>query len=121
MRSLHSLLIAAALAMPASLAAQKMTPGTWTGTISPPDNAVLDATFDVRMSGDTTKITLKADGRVIEATDVKVEADRLLFTFSGGGNAIRCTLLLRNDKSYSGDCLDPQGGKGVIVMRPPKA
>jgi hypothetical protein len=30
------------------------------------------------MSGDTTKITLKADGREIPATDVKVEAKQLL-------------------------------------------
>lgn len=120
MRALLRLTIAATLGLPASLGAQKLTPGDWTGTISPPDNAVLDATFDVRMSGDTTKITLKADGRVVEATDIKVESDRLLFTFSPGGNPIRCTLLLRDDKSYSGDCLDPQGGKGVIVMKPPK-
>jgi hypothetical protein len=121
MRSLHRLLIGAtALLLPASLAAQKLAPGTWTGTISPPDNAAMDASFVVRMSGDTTKITLKADGHEVEATDIKVEPTRLLFTFSPGGNTIKCTLLLRDDKSYSGDCLDEQGGKGVIVMKPPK-
>ena len=122
MRSMHRMVIAVmTLAMPATLSAQKLTAGTWTGTISPPDQGALNATFDVRLSGDTTKITLKADGREVEATDVKVEATRLLFTFSPGGNSIRCTLLLKDDKSYSGDCLDPQGGKGVITMKPPKA
>jgi hypothetical protein len=121
MRSLHGMLIVASLALPASLAAQKLSPGTWTGTISPPNDAALEATFDVKMAGDTTKITLRADGRAIEATDVKVEATRLLFAFSPGGPTISCTLLLKPDKSYSGDCLDPQGGKGVIVMRPPKS
>jgi hypothetical protein len=122
MRASHRLLIGVlALVMPASLAAQKLTAGTWTGTISPPDNAVMNAIFDVRLSGDTTKITMKADGREIEVANVKVEASRLLFTFSPGGDTIQCTLLLRDDKSYSGDCLDPQGGKGVIVMKPPKA
>jgi hypothetical protein len=108
------------LLLPASLAAQRLTAGTWTGTISPPDNAAMTAAFDVRMSGDTTKITMKADGREIEVANVKIEASRLLFTFSPGGDTIQCTLLLRDDKSYSGDCVDPQGGKGVIVMRPPK-
>ena len=122
MRSLHRMLIGVVtVAMPASLAAQKLTAGTWTGTISPPDQSAMEAAFAVRMSGDTTKITLKADGHEVEATDVKVEASRLLFTFSPGGNAIKCTLLLRDDKSYSGDCVDLQGGKGVIVMKPPKA
>jgi hypothetical protein len=121
MRSLHRLLIGAtALLLPASLAAQKLAPGTWTGTISPPDNDAMEASFVVRMSGDTTMITLKADGHEIEAADIKVEATRLLFTFSPGGNTIKCTLLLRDDRSYSGDCLDAQGGKGVIVMKPPK-
>lgn len=122
MRSLHKTLVGVlTLVMPASLAAQKLTPGTWTGTISPPDQGSLEAVFDVRVSGDTTKITMKADGREIEVSDLKVEATRLLFSFSPGGNTIRCTLVLRDDKSYSGDCLDPQGGKGVIVMKPPKS
>ena len=122
MRSTHKLALAlVTLVMPASLAAQKLTAGTWTGTISPPDQGALDASFVVRMSGDTTKITLKADGREIEASDVKVEATRLLFVFAPGDTTVRCTLLLRDDKSYSGDCLDEQGGKGVIVMKPPKS
>jgi hypothetical protein len=122
MRSPHWMLTGiVALVMPASLAAQKLTPGTWTGTISPPDNAALDASFVVRMSGDTTKITLKADGREVEASEVKVDANRLLFTFAPGGGTVRCTLLLRDDKSYSGDCIDEQGSKGVIVMKPPKS
>ena len=122
MRSLHRTLVGVlTLVLPASLAAQKLTSGTWTGTITPPDQAELEATFDVRMSGDTTRITMKADGRVIETTDIKVEPKQLLFTFNPGGDAVRCTLLLRDDKSYSGDCLDSNGGKGVIVMRPPKS
>jgi hypothetical protein len=121
MRPPHRLLIAiVALATPSSLAAQKLTAGTWTGSISPPNDPVMEATFEVRTSGDSTRITMKADGRVIETTEVKVEATRLLFTFSPGGNPIRCTLLLRDDKSYSGNCLDPQGIPGVIVMKPPK-
>ena len=121
MRALHRTLVGVlTLVLPASLAAQKLTAGTWTGTISPPDQGALQATFDVRTSGDTTKITLKADGRAMEATDVKVEPKQLLFMFDAGGTSVRCTLLLRDDKSYSGDCLDSQGGKGVIVMRPPK-
>ena len=121
MRTVQRMLFGAMVfALPATLAAQKLTPGTWTGTIAPPDNAALDASFTVRMSGDTTKITLNADGHQVETTDVKVEATRPLFNFAPGGNTVRCTLLLRDDKSYSGDCVDDQGGKGTIVMKPPK-
>src|SRR4030095_3219632 len=100
MRSRHGMLVGVAIAlMPASLAAQKLTVGTWTGTISPPDNGTLDASFVVRMAGDTTKITLKADGRELEASDVKVEATRLLFAFVPGDGTVRCNLLLQSDKS----------------------
>ena len=121
MRSPHRILIGLlTLAMPASLAAQKLTTGTWTGTITPPSNPTMDATFDVRMSGDTTKITMKTGPREMVVSDVKVEAKRLLFSFAPGPIVVQCTLLLRDDKSYSGDCLDPQGGKGVITMKPPK-
>lgn len=120
MRTFHSLLIVGALTMPASLAAQKLAAGTWTGSIAPPNGGTLEATFNVRVSGDSTKITLNADGRTIEAYDVKVEAKRVLFAFAAGSNAIQCTLVLGDDKSYSGDCLDSRGGKGAIAMRPPK-
>ena len=121
MRFVHKALFGVVtLAMPALLSAQKLTPGQWTGTISPPNGPSLNATFDVRMAGDTTRITAKADGRELNFTEVKVEATRLLFTFTAGAT-VKCTLLRKDDKSFSGDCLDEGGSKGVIVMVPPKA
>ena len=122
MRLLHRMLIGiATLVVPAALAAQRLTPGRWTGTITPPNQGAIEAVFDVRMSGDTTKITLSAGPLESEASEIKVEANRLLFTFRPGDDTVKCILLLHDDKSYSGDCLDEQGGKGVIVMTPPKA
>ena len=122
MHSLQRTFIGAlVLVMPASLAAQKMTPGAWTGTMTPPGNQTMDVAFNVRMSGDTTKITMSAGGREMELAGVTVEANRILFSFAPGDAIVRCTLLLRDDKSYSGDCVDLQGAKGVIVMRPPKS
>ena len=122
MLSMHKVLIGVmTLVMPAVLAAQKLTPGTWTGTISPPDQSALDASFVVRTAGDTTKLTLMAGGMEVEASDVKVESTRLLFSWAPGDATVKCSLLLREDKSYSGDCIDDKGEKGTIVMRPPKA
>jgi hypothetical protein len=121
MLSMHKVLIGLmTLVMPASLAAQKLTPGTWTGTISPPDQDALAASFVVRMAGDTTKLTLMAGGMEVQASDVKVELTRLLFSWAPGDATVKCTLLLRDDKSYSGDCVDDKGEKGTIVMKPPK-
>jgi hypothetical protein len=108
------------LAATPTLSAQKLAPGVWTGTVTPPDGPTISATFDVRVNGDTTQITLKAEPGEFVFADINVSADRLTFTFSPG-TVVRCTLLLQEDRSYSGDCSDDGGGKGVIVMKPPKA
>jgi hypothetical protein len=121
MPSMHKVLIGLmTLVMPATLAAQKLTPGTWTGTIAPPNQDAIEASFVVRMAGDTTKLTLMAGGMEVQASDVKVESTRLLFSWAPGDATVKCTLLLRDDKSYSGDCVDDKGEKGTIVMKPPK-
>jgi hypothetical protein len=110
---------ALALVLPPSVAlGQPLTPGTWTGTVSPPNEATVNATFDVRVSGDSVSITMKVQFGDFRFTDIKVEADRLTFTFTPG-TPVRCTLSVRDDGSYSGDCVDPDGDIGVIVMTPP--
>jgi len=46
MPSMHKVLIGLmTLVMPATLAAQKLTPGTWTGTIAPPNQDAIEASF----------------------------------------------------------------------------
>jgi hypothetical protein len=120
MRMLNMLGGLAVSLMPGVVAAQKLTAGTWTGTINPPNGQVINAAFDVKTSGDTTLITLKADGRELNFTGVKVEADRLLFTFATDA-IVTCTLQRKEDKSYSGSCVDGRGSSGTIVMIPPKS
>ena len=120
MRVLKMLGGIAVLLTPVAAAAQKLTPGTWTGSITPPNSQAINAAFDVKTAGDTTLITLKADGRDINFTGVKVEADRLLFTFATDA-IVTCTLQRKDDKSYSGSCVDGRGGSGTIVMIPPKS
>ena len=120
MRLLNILGGFAVLSMPAAAAAQKLAAGTWTGSMTPPNGQTMNTTFDVKAAGDTTLITLKADGREIPFSGVKVEADRLLFTFAVDA-IVTCTLQRKDDKSYSGSCVDGRGGTGTIVMVPPKS
>jgi hypothetical protein len=73
---------------------------------------VLQVTFDVAASGDTTKITMNAGPMGAQLlTDVRVLADRITFKFTPGP-VVNCTLMLRPDRSDMGDCLDPDAGKG---------
>ncbi len=108
----------ALLAAPLTGAAQKLQPGTWTGTITPPGAGAMPVTYDVRVSGDTTNITMKAQFGELPLLEIKVLADRVTFSFSPGPT-VRCTLMLREDKSYTGSCIDSDGDSGQLVMIPP--
>jgi hypothetical protein len=104
--------------LPLPSAAQKLQAGTWTGTMTPPGQQSVDVAYDVAVSGDSTHISIKAQGREVPFTSIKVAADRLTFDFAPGPT-IHCTLMLQKDKSYKGDCVDGNGGTGVLVMIPP--
>jgi len=102
-----------------SIGSAQMKAGAWTGTVTPPDNPAVDATFDVRVSGDSTHITIKVEFGDFPAHDVKVLDDRVTFTFEPGV-PVNCVLMLQENGNYSGDCTDPNGEIGVIVMVPPE-
>lgn len=116
------LIAVALLAMPGLTAAQKLQPGTWTGTITPPDNPSVDATFEVAESGDSVTIMLNVIGMgempPMPFSNIRVMEDRILFRFEPG-TTVDCTLMLKEDGSYAGDCVDGNGETGVIVMKPP--
>ena len=108
------------LGMPDAALGQKLQTGTWTGTAMSPEGEMFAVTYDVSISGDTTKISVDvgAEG-AFDFYDVKVLADRITFYFVPGPT-ISCTLMVQEDKSYKGECADESGGAGVLHMIPPK-
>jgi hypothetical protein len=124
MRSpLYGLILAAAiLAVPAAGAAQKLEPGTWSGTVTPPDEPTVQVTNVVKVSGDTTSIQLHAgEHGTFLFNEVKIVSDKLTFHWCpGGGGRLNCTLTRRADAAWAGSCLDPEGRAGQLVMVPPK-
>jgi hypothetical protein len=117
---LLSLALLALVAAPASLHAQKIQAGTWTGTIAPPDSDPIATTFAVSMSGDTVRITATGEMGSITFNEVKVLADRITFWFAPGDAHVTCNLMLGEEGVYKGDCVDEDGSTGVITMVPPK-
>jgi hypothetical protein len=108
------------LVAPNALHAQKLQTGTWTGTATSPDGQVYDVTYDVRMSGDTTTISVNAGAEGVYAfANLKILEDRITFNFTPGPT-LNCTLMLQEDRSYRGDCIDESGGTGILHMVPPK-
>jgi hypothetical protein len=101
--------------------AQKLVPGKWTGTVTPPGEPMgLEVTYDVTLKGDTIAITVNAgEHGSFQFSDVKLNADTLTFWFTPGPR-VDCTLKRAETGSFAGACLDPQGGNAGMVMNPPK-
>jgi enamine deaminase RidA (YjgF/YER057c/UK114 family) len=93
--------------------------GTWTGTITAPEGTpTFDARYHVRMRGDEIRISVRTDAFELGFSDVRVEGDRLLFSFTDAP-VVRCTVTLAEDGSYRGGCVDAGGDAEVVVMIPP--
>ena len=123
MKRILAAMAVAALAIPAAAAAQANTlpAGKWTGTVTPPGEAVTAITFDVTVAGDSIGITLNAGEHGTFVTqNVKVADGKLTFTFFPGPE-VNCTLTKGEDSSWSGECLDPDGDAAQITMQPPKS
>ena len=122
--SLTALAAAALLCVAAPASAQqsataKLEAGAWTGTVTPPDGMTTAVIYDVAYAGDTLKITIRAgDHGTFETSDVKLETDKLSFSFRPGP-LVKCTLS-RKDGGFAGTCLDEEGGVANMVLAPPK-
>jgi hypothetical protein len=119
--SILTVAVAAILIVPGAGAAQKLEPGTWTGTVTPPDEPAVQVTYVVKVSGDTTSIQLNAaEHGTFQFREVKVDAGKLTFSWTAGDTPLKCTLARRADAAWAGTCLDAEGKTGQLVMIPPK-
>ena len=113
--------VAAVLSAPVATAAQKLEPGTWTGTVTPPDDPAVEVKYVVKVTGDVTTIQLQAaEHGTFDFKDIKFEAGKLTFSWTAGNTPLKCTLAPRNDAAWAGPCIDPENKAGQLVMIPPK-
>ncbi len=101
--------------------AQELAPGTWTGTLSPPQNSPSVAvTLEVGETDGALSIVMSAPGEEsIVFRDVKLNGDELTFWWQSGGG-IDCTLLRKEDGSFEGICAERRGPEeGTLTMLPP--
>jgi hypothetical protein len=101
--------------------AQKLEPGKWTGTVTPPgEQQAFQVTFDVTLKGDTIGITLNAaEHGSFAFNDVKLNDKTLTFWFQPGPR-VDCTLTNRGDGAFQGSCRDTEGGTASMLLVPPK-
>ena len=107
--------------MPLAAQAQKLEPGTWTGSITPPGQDAFPVTYDVAMAGDTVKISMNAQQHgTFKFDNVKLASGKLTFTWQTPGPVLDCALEAKPDNSYSGICSIGGQDPGTMVMIPPK-
>lgn len=118
-----SIVFAAVLPLVAvsSAQAQKLEPGKWSGTVTPPGEVLgMEVTYDVTMQGDTLGITVNAgEHGTFAFREVKLNDKTLTFWFTPGPR-VDCTLTGNAEGVFSGPCLDSEGGKASMIMVPPK-
>lgn len=101
--------------------AQKLEPGKWTGTVTPPGQQMaMPVTYDITTKGDTIGITVSAGEHGSFAfNEVKLNEKTLTFWFTPGPR-VECTLTRGEDGAFAGPCRDSEGGMASMVMVPPK-
>lgn len=104
---------------------QELATGTWSGTVTPPDDAPLSVEYEVSYDEEgALQITLIPPPDVaapprIPFRDIELQEEILLFSWAAGPE-VTCELLLQEDGSFEGECWDDDGTPGQLTMVPPK-
>jgi hypothetical protein len=122
---LHAALLTAGLVLglagPGTLAGQQLEPGKWTGTITPPNEAALPVTYDVKVTADSIAIVLDVEQiGSFSFRNIKLAEGVLKFEWTAGDTPLTCELKQSAAGGYAGSCTDAGGEQGQIVMEPPK-
>src|SRR6185436_2023793 len=120
MRSKTLALLFLGLIVPAICSAQAIKPGTWTGSVIPPEGELTIVTYDVTMVGDTLGIVIHAgEHGDFTATEAKFDEKTIRFPFQPGP-VVRCSLPLHEEGEYAGNCMEASGSVAQMTMVPPK-
>lgn len=109
----------------APASAQELETGTWTGTVTPPDDPTFEVEYEVSYDeGGALAITLIPPAGVdappsIPFRDAVLEDGALTFSWTAGSTGLTCELLLLEDGSFEGECVDEDGVPGHLTMVPP--
>ena len=109
----------------AGASAQQLETGKWTGKlIVPMENAPqIDLNFDVK--NDEGKLSIAMSfvqaPMTFDLSEIKLEENKLSFSFAPPNTVVRCDLSLQEDRTYAGECVEDNDPTRVrLVMTPPK-
>ena len=111
--------LAATIVVCASAYSAELPTGQWTGTVTPPNGDSTPATITVGEADGQLRISISLMGLMLDFRDIELTDEGISFTWSPGPD-VRCELALQEDRSYAGECTDPEGGTGYVTMAPPE-
>lgn len=116
------IVVSLGLGSAARLNAQKLEPGTWTGTSTDPSGQTQNVTFVVATTADSTNVSIVLpDGPTLAFSEVHFEQGKLVFWVGmDEGRRISCSLDPAEGGGYGGECTDSEGQHGRLTMVPPK-
>lgn len=121
MRTFILTLILACFAV-ATVQAQALQTGTWTGEVNPPHGDPYKAMYVVKNAADAVHITMMASEHGTYAfSDIQVEEGHLKFSWEAGSRMLQCDLRPADHGGYAGSCVDPGGATGQVSMKPPRS
>ena len=108
------------LSVTASVGAQELSPGTWTGTMLAPGNQSVAVTYKVGTTDGVLSIVISAMGQSFPFHDVELDGDELTFWWESDSRVL-CLLLRKEDRRFEGVCREETGGDGdgILTMVPP--
>jgi len=104
---------------------QELATGTWTGTVTPPEEASIEVQYEVSYDEEgALQITLLPPAGVgappsIPFREEALTEESLTFSWTAGSTDLDCELLLLEDGSFEGECVDDDGMPGYLTMVPP--
>ena len=102
-------------------AAQQLPVGTWTGTVTPPNDPSVNVTYAVALKGDTLTISINAgEHGTFPVSEAKLTDRTLTFWFMPGPR-VECALTRRDDGAYEGTCAEAGSAETAhMLMVPPR-
>ncbi len=96
----------------------QLTPGTWTGTMSPPGSQSLSVSYEVGETDGALSIVITGMGQSFSFNDISLKGDELTFWWDPEDMRIDCALVRKEEGSFEGICTDAVG-EGTLTMVPP--
>lgn len=107
------------------MSGQELATGVWTGTVSPPGDPSIEVQYEVSYDEEgALQITLLPPAGIeappsIAFRDEALDEESLRFSWTAGSTDLDCELLLVEDGSFEGECVDDDGVPGHLTMIPP--